>query len=671
VRAAAVAALAAVALPAVAGGNLKDMPVFASENGVLDILMIAKGEPATLLQPLVPKAAMVYEICPRPDDGSEECPSKYDTPNLYGGTRLQLEAGDLLKIHLVNRLPPIFDSSHSTETGLSWLALSPTNLHTHGMIVSPRYPTKQNPTYGDNVFVLTLNPANGLPAQGSEFHSDVRLGWTDYEIRIPPHHPSGLYWFHPHVHGVSSNQVTSGLSGVITVGKLSDYVCKGAADKCRTFVDDLPVRTMMLKDTQVMPDGSIWSETDPAFCEQHEKQKDPPKGLCPGVDGYAGGYTYETLNGQIYPNINVSSKHGEVWRLTNASSNQIFDLRLLDSTGNKEGMVVQVLQIDGVAVSPRKDETAEELLAAGGAKFDPVPCGTKNDAGTKEGRSLCVRRMMMMPASRVTVWVAYRDADGNLAAPPPGGVTADFRTTGHATGEIGGAWTAMSLAKVTFQGTGPDRGDPQALTVADDAHRLASMSDIAEDMRSYNVSIHSDQACTPLPKGHKRRIYLGNAGETLNFGIGYEEIDENGDVVPGSLQDITPFNPDKPQICVPLGPGNSPVHERWQILNIADEDHSFHIHQTRFYVVARDKINGEVVPGVNDPGVLHDSIPLKHGSGDCESIGAYHAGLCTSVIEEIEIPFAVAGDFVYHCHILEHEDGGMMARIRVRPNPDK
>ena len=25
------------------------------------------------------------------------------------------------------------------------------------------------------------------------------------------------------------------------------------------------------------------------------------------------------------------------------------------------------------------------------------------------------------------------------------------------------------------------------------------------------------------------------------------------------------------------------------------------------------------------------------------------------------------GDFVYHCHILEHEDGGMMAIIRVLP----
>jgi FtsP/CotA-like multicopper oxidase with cupredoxin domain len=31
----------------------------------------------------------------------------------------------------------------------------------------------------------------------------------------------------------------------------------------------------------------------------------------------------------------------------------------------------------------------------------------------------------------------------------------------------------------------------------------------------------------------------------------------------------------------------------------------------------------------------------------------------------VEIPFSEIGDFVYHCHILEHEDGGMMAHIRV------
>jgi FtsP/CotA-like multicopper oxidase with cupredoxin domain len=35
------------------------------------------------------------------------------------------------------------------------------------------------------------------------------------------------------------------------------------------------------------------------------------------------------------------------------------------------------------------------------------------------------------------------------------------------------------------------------------------------------------------------------------------------------------------------------------------------------------------------------------------------------------VPFSQIGDFVFHCHILEHEDGGMMARIRVVAPPAK
>jgi hypothetical protein len=31
----------------------------------------------------------------------------------------------------------------------------------------------------------------------------------------------------------------------------------------------------------------------------------------------------------------------------------------------------------------------------------------------------------------------------------------------------------------------------------------------------------------------------------------------------------------------------------------------------------------------------------------------------------VDVPFSELGEFVFHCHILEHEDGGMMAKIRV------
>jgi L-ascorbate oxidase len=661
-------ALAATASAHAGGNQLKDLPVIASSNGVLDLLMIAKGEPAPLLTPVVPTAAMVYEICPRPKDGSEQCPAEYDTDNLYGGTRLQLEKGDLLKIHLVNRLPLIADASHSVETGMAWLSLSPTNIHTHGLLVPPRYPTKNNPTYGDNVFVLALNPDNGMPPPDSEFHSDVKLGSIDYQIRIPESHPSGLYWFHPHVHGVSSNHITSGLSGTITIGKVSDYVCRPGT-QCEAFFDKMPQRTMMLKDIQVLADGSIFSETDPAFCVQHMHDKHPEQGGCNGIGDYEGGRYYVTLNGQQFPTIDVDTAHGEVWRLTNASSNTIYDLDLRDST-NKGAMVMQVLAVDGVAVLPRKGATRDELLAAGGAKFEPMACpGAEAPKGMTGGKPLCVRRILAMPASRIELWISYRDANGNLVKPPPA-ATAVLRTTGHKTGELRGQWPAIDLAKVQFVGKGPVAGAPKALEVAGDAHRLHEPSDLAAELRQYNISVGNENKCAPLAPGHSRRIYLGTAGETLAFGMGYEEIDADGKPVPGTTQEIMPFNPDRPAICLPLGPGNTPVHERWEILNIADEDHSFHMHQVRFSVLKKIKFNGQTVPGTGDPGILHDSIPLKHShTGDCESIAAYHAGACTAEINVIDVPFSIAGDFVYHCHVLEHEDGGMMARIRVRPTP--
>lgn len=48
---------------------------------------------------------------------------------------------------------------------------------------------------------------------------------------------------------------------------------------------------------------------------------------------------------------------------------------------------------------------------------------------------------------------------------------------------------------------------------------------------------------------------------------------------------------------------------------------------------------------------------------------AWSNGTCKAAPVVIQIPFTEIGDFVYHCHILEHEDDGMMAHIRVLANP--
>jgi FtsP/CotA-like multicopper oxidase with cupredoxin domain len=105
---------------------------------------------------------------------------------------------------------------------------------------------------------------------------------------------------------------------------------------------------------------------------------------------------------------------------------------------------------------------------------------------------------------------------------------------------------------------------------------------------------------------------------------------------------------DPPSIVTNIG-----AVEDWTIENHAGEAHVFHIHQLHFLLTA---ING--VPVQNPE--LYDTytIPNWSGSGPYPSI---------TVRMDFSDP-EIAGTFVYHCHVLDHEDGGMMAKIQVNPS---
>ena len=90
--------------------------------------------------------------------------------------------------------------------------------------------------------------------------------------------------------------------------------------------------------------------------------------------------------------------------------------------------------------------------------------------------------------------------------------------------------------------------------------------------------------------------------------------------------------------------------EDWTIENRSGEVHAFHIHQIHFLVT---KINGVTVPNPD----LQDTIIIPNWSGS----GPYPSVTLRMDFRDPNI----AGTFVYHCHILDHEDGGMMAKIQV------
>jgi FtsP/CotA-like multicopper oxidase with cupredoxin domain len=101
--------------------------------------------------------------------------------------------------------------------------------------------------------------------------------------------------------------------------------------------------------------------------------------------------------------------------------------------------------------------------------------------------------------------------------------------------------------------------------------------------------------------------------------------------------------------------------EQWTIENRSGENHEFHMHQLHFLVQSQNNFEANGSPQAPDiTGQFADMIEVPFWDGN-------PATPFPSVTLLMDFRGMDVGDFVYHCHILEHEDGGMMAIIRVLP----
>ena len=109
---------------------------------------------------------------------------------------IRASPGDVLKITYINDLP-----AKSSETCAINPCMDMTNLHFHGLSVSPNSPQ-------DDVIGMMARP-------GQTLH---------YSVEIPRDHPPGLFWYHTHPHGESHRQVLDGMSGAIVIEGMERYV---------------------------------------------------------------------------------------------------------------------------------------------------------------------------------------------------------------------------------------------------------------------------------------------------------------------------------------------------------------------------------------------------------------------------------------------------------------
>jgi FtsP/CotA-like multicopper oxidase with cupredoxin domain len=677
---------------------LAEPPVIGSAGGSLGLLVVAReqrlvGVPG---QPV----GWVYEICRyRASDGPRRrcpapgataamlstCPGAEDPPvSPYGGVRLQLSPGDTLRIRLVNCLravardrPFAGEFKHVGEAGDTLLQLNPTNLHTHGLLVEPRCPTASDDTYGDWVFVLAIDPRNRPPAdlvgrhscQSSEpaagrighgRHSiglDVTPdGVVNYRYRIPRDHPAGLYWIHPHAHGLALNQVAAGLATPLTIGS-ADYLC--GSPGCAGRKGAPRIRHLVLKDAQVMPGGHLKLQEEWVFCGKPGPGDAAPvgEGSCRGSGGpYQGGTWAFTVNGQLDPEIAVATASGEVWRILNASPNVTYWLAVEDAASGV-ALPVQVLSVDGVSLEILQGSSLAELQAKMGSKIKAVRCPTGGGTGAAR-EPICAERLLMMPSSRVEIAVAPWTGRATRAV---------LRNHAYDTGPDGDRWPGIELATITFPELASG-AEVKPLPLKGQSHSLVAPGGFFT--RTASKGTPSAMRCQQLAPGRARQIVFGTPSASAH-GLGYREVQADQPLGPPGDLVVSAFDhAADPTVCVSLAPGNRAVSEVWELVNIAGEDHNFHVHQTRFEVLRAESFaGGSVTPEqLEGARVLHDNVPVPRGGAGCDgTVAAWRSGACLPSRVIVRIPFAILGDFVYHCHILGHEDSGMMAKISVVP----
>jgi FtsP/CotA-like multicopper oxidase with cupredoxin domain len=488
------------------------------------------------------------------------------TPDGKESPTIHVWPGDTINIHVVNQIPeaPLgateIVSNAADICGAAEMTATSTNMHFHGLNVTPK-------CHGDETIRTLIN-------SGESF---------DYKLKIPANEPPGLYWYHPHIHGTSSQNVQGGGTGVIEVEGIENF---------QPAVVGLPERYIVLRDEQ----------------------------LGVGVTGTPGPFNpmpfwdasvnYVTVPYPNYPPAIIKMHEGqkEFWRVANAAANTIMDIQVV---------------YDGV---PQELEVVA---------FDGVPTGSQD--GKHQGTTVTRTDVLLPPAGRVEFIVK-----------PPGANVHDarFMTKNIEGGPASDVNPERRLAKIelTAAPLGLRRMPKPNGTM--NKQRFAGLRDakVTAKRTLYFFEIPSI-IYQPPPPGSGNPA--GNKGAKSKAAPPVAEPVKFYITVDGQFNQLyDPNNP--PAITTTKG-----AVEEWTIQNRSPEVHEFHIHQIHFLVTEE---NGVKIP--KDQQQFYDTYQVNYWDGE---------GPWPYIKAKMDFRGAVVGDFVYHCHILDHEDGGMMAIIRVLP----
>jgi FtsP/CotA-like multicopper oxidase with cupredoxin domain len=562
------------------------------------------------------------------------------------GTLIITEPGDTLNINIENNLT---DSSQIS------------NLHTHGLHVSPM-------GYGDNV-LNTIETGESWPAV----------------ITIPDNHNVGLDWYHPHLHGLTNEQVSSGLAGQLVIlppydiPDLNKFNPKtepfhfmalntfGIQQVDRVGSPNDPLNQNLdisvpagtpLKVENTEAGDSVYSLSDAPFMGYNAKPlgfnpKQPAGDPSQNLPVYGSGPLVEpvenaiyTINGQYNPTMDITTGAWNLFGLTNMSTNTFHLINLVKQVGDQ--LIPQT--VDMVALDGNSSGAAAPRSVTTLPVFSP-------------GQRLAFQEWFDEPG---TYYLLSNGTEEILGDNTP---TLVKGHKGFSDGHL--IWGPQVLATINVTGDPkPVEAPPQPYDVIiQSAQKLDDLLDAAQ-----NGQIDRE----------RKFVWSANIGGAIVAGNIPSDTDaasfEGTYSINGNF-----FAQNFTDSMVPLTMPMLGSTEVWNMVNSSGasnpnstgpdipllEWHPFHIHQNDFTILSINGIPASDIKNsfLND--VSQDTVPLPPTYDPDKPPtpeNPYGTPLLNGTPSETKVLMKFEdfpGTFVNHCHILFHEDAGMMAPVRV------
>ena len=463
----------------------------------------------------------------------------------------------------------------------------------------------------DEVLMGCADPAVGDTGCG---HREIT-----YHYQIPSDMPPGLYWYHPHVHGEVQAQMLAGLSGAIVVEGPDDRAREDVGIEDRVFV----VRQLRDSDTK-NPVASAPAASGPMHMNDKPMVKHSASSAEEGARTSGVGDQIDTRHELGCTNaaaLDEITLNGSPVVDGEAADKDLAPLHI--TAGTRQLWRVVNAATDAVLSLALIDEAGQPLpiqvIARDGAPLT-------DDAG-KPARLVATKAPQMVPpAGRLEF----------LVTAPKLGTKVYFVTHAVDTGCAGDLVPERRLGVLTSL---PYTDDATQATVSDPQRSSAP------DMFSGLLARKTDRNRTIAFAEYPRP---GDSEQTDFYIVERRQ---------GAV--LKPYEmADPPAITVAGGSA-----EEWTIENWTREIHAFHIHQVHFRLLS---INGLL----QDAPPLLDTVivPAAVGFDGADSAAGPIPG---TIHLKIFFPETMAGDIPFHCHLVDHEDNGMMGVLRVLPRTGK